>query len=383
MQKVILIVLDGVGCGHAPDAAAYGDAGCNTLGHVLAECRPALPNLMALGLPAVLGLPSDTPQTGAAGRLIEQSAGKDTTTGHWELAGLVTRTPFPVFPNGFPKELMQAFETAIGRGTLGNYASSGTVILEELGAEHLRTGKPIVYTSADSVFQIAAHEGIIPPEDLWGICRQARELLTGEFAVGRVIARPFVGEVGAFKRTGNRRDFSLEPPADTLLDRLKRAGHAVVGIGKIEDIFAHRGLTASDHASGNEACLAATLRAMEQPLNGLIFVNLVDFDAVYGHRNDAPGFARALEAVDRALPEIMARMGEDDLLLLTADHGCDPTTPGTDHTREKVPLLCWGRRVKPGWLGDRESYADVAATVLARFGLSGGEGRSFGEDLNG
>jgi phosphopentomutase len=236
-----------------------------------------------------------------------------------------------------------------------------------------------VYTSADSVFQIAAHEGIIPPEALWGMCRAARALLTGDFAVGRVIARPFVGEVGAFKRTGNRRDFSVEPPADTMLDRLKRAGHAVVGIGKIEDIFAHRGLTASDHASGNEACLAATLRAMEAPLDGLIFVNLVDFDALYGHRNDAPGFARALEAVDRALPGIMARMGEDDLLLLTADHGCDPTTPGTDHTREQVPLLCWGRRVRPGWLGERASFADVAATVLARFGLTGGEGVSFAD----
>lgn len=370
-RKAILIVLDGVGCGSAPDAAAYGDEGANTLRRVAEMAHPVLPNLTALGLGHIpdSGLTPSENLIGAYGRCQERSAGKDTTTGHWEMAGIITETPFPLFPDGFPPEIMRSFEQAIGRGTLGNYAASGTVIMEALGAEHMRTGRPIVYTSADSVFQIAAHEEIIPPAELWHICEIARGILTGPYGVGRVIARPFVGTPGAFTRTGNRRDFSVVPPTDTMLDVLKRNGFDVAGVGKIEDIFAHRGLTLSDHAAGNDACLASTLAMLEKDLNGLVFVNLVDFDSVYGHRNDADGFARALEAVDRALPEILRRMGEEDLLMFTADHGCDPGFPGTDHTREYVPLLAYRKGMVPADLGTRATFGDIAATVLAYFGL--------------
>lgn len=370
-KKAILIVLDGVGCGNAPDAAAYGDEGANTLRHVAEAAHPALPNLAALGLGSIpdTGIAASGKLIGAYGRCQEISAGKDTTAGHWEMAGLPTRTSFPTFPDGFPPDLIAAFEKAIGRGTLGNYAASGTAIIETLGEEHMRTGKPIVYTSADSVFQIAAHEAVIPPKELWAMCETARVLLKGPYAVGRVIARPFIGEPGAFVRTGNRRDFSLQPPGDTLLDVLSRNGFDVAGVGKIEDIFAHRGLTQSDHASGNAACIASTLKMMDKPLNGLLFVNLVDFDMVYGHRNDLDGFARALEAVDQALPAIMAKMGPADLLMFTADHGCDPGFPGTDHTRELVPLLCWTPGLVPVDLGLRATYGDIAATILEMFGL--------------
>ncbi len=371
-KKAVLIVLDGVGCGNAPDAHLYGDEGANTLLHVATAMRPSLPNLCALGLGNIAGTgfaPSPAP-SGAYGRCREKSAGKDTTTGHWEIAGLSLSTPFPVFPNGFPPEVMEPFERAIGLGTLGNFAASGTEILERLGPEHLRTGYPIVYTSADSVFQIAAHEAVLPPKELWRICEIARSLLVGPYAVGRVIARPFVGEPGAFVRTGNRRDFSVVPPGDTLLDILSRNGLDTLGVGKIEDIFAHRGLTGSDHASGNPACIVATLSMMERDVHGLIFVNLVDTDMLYGHRNDAEGFARALQAFDAALPSIMARMRGDDLLLLTADHGCDPGFPGTDHTREQVPLLCWSPSLPKGVsLGDRSTFGDIASTVLDAFGL--------------
>ncbi|MDL2319120.1 phosphopentomutase [Eubacteriales bacterium OttesenSCG-928-A19] len=370
-KKAILIVLDGVGAGAAPDADAYGDVGANTLRHVAEAGHPDLPNLRALGLGNLpdSGLAPAETLMGAYGRCQEQSAGKDTTTGHWEMAGLITRTPFPVFPDGFPPEVMQPFEAAIGRGTLGNYASSGTEILDVLGEEHMRTGKPIVYTSADSVFQIAAHEEVIPHEELWRICEIARGILTGPYAVGRVIARPFVGTPGAFVRTGNRRDFSVVPPSDTLLDVLSRNGYDVAGVGKIEDIFAHRGLTLSDHAAGNDACLASTLKMLELELNGMLFVNLVDFDSVYGHRNDIDGFARALEAVDRAVPAILERMGPDDVLIFTADHGCDPGFPGTDHTREFVPLLCYQKGLIPVDLGIRSPYGDIAATILEMFDL--------------
>lgn len=370
-RKAILVVLDGVGCGNAPDAAAYGDEGANTLRHVAEQAAPSLPNLRSIGLGNIpdTGFAPDAEMRGGFGRCQERSAGKDTTTGHWEMAGIITEKPFPVFPDGFPPEVMEPFEAAIGRGTLGNYASSGTVILDVLGEEHMRTGKPIVYTSADSVFQIAAHEEIIPPEELWHICGIAREILRGPYAVGRVIARPFIGTPGAFQRTGNRRDFSLVPPGDTLLDLLKRAGYDVAGVGKIEDIFAHRGLTESDHAAGNEACIASMLARLERPLSGLLFVNLVDFDSVYGHRNDVQGFARALEAVDRAVPLIQAQMGPEDLLLFAADHGCDPAFPGTDHTREMIPLLAWSPGIAPVDLGVRATYGDIAATVLAMFDL--------------
>lgn len=371
-RKAIIIVLDGVGIGALPDAERYGDLGANTLAHVAERAGLRLPNLSALGLGNIpgSGLPSVERPLGGYGRMKERAQGKDTTSGHWEIAGLTLQKAFPVFPEGFPQAFIEALEAAISRKTLGNYASSGTVILEQLGEEHLKTGSPIVYTSADSVFQIAAHEEVVPPDALYAICRTARALLTGDLAVGRVIARPFVGRPGSFVRTGNRRDFSLEPMGDTLLDVLKRAEYAVLGVGKIEDIFAHRGLTDSDHASGNEACVDALLRYQSRPEEGLIFVNLVDYDALYGHRRDAQGFARALEAFDGRLPEILQAMGEEDLLVITADHGCDPTHAGTDHTREYVPVLLY-RKAPPmaGDLGTRESFSDVAATVLAFFGL--------------
>lgn len=370
-KKAILVVLDGVGCGNAPDAAAYGDEGANTLRHVAEKAAPALPNLRGIGLGHIpdAGFAPDPLMRGGFGRCRERSAGKDTTTGHWEMAGIITEQPFPVFPDGFPPDVIEPFEAAIGRGILGNYPASGTEILTVLGEEHMRTGKPIVYTSADSVFQIAAHEEVIPPQDLWTICEIARGILRGPYAVGRVIARPFVGKPGAFVRTGNRRDFSLVPPGDTLLDLLKRAGYDVAGVGKIEDIFAHRGLTESDHAAGNDACIASMLRRLETPLNGFLFVNLVDTDSIYGHRNDVQGFARALEAVDRALPLIQAQMGPEDLLLFSADHGCDPAFPGTDHTREMVPLLAWSPGIAAVDLGVRQTYGDIAATILEMFDL--------------
>lgn len=370
-RKVILIVLDAVGCGNAPDAAAYGDAGSNTLLHVAEAARPSLPNLCALGIGNIpdTGFPPCAQPAGAYGRCFERAKGKDTTTGHWEIAGLTLEEPFPVYPDGFPPEVIAAFEAAAGRGAIGNCAASGTEIIDRLGPEHLATGKLIVYTSADSVFQIAAHEEIVPPDELWRVSRAAREILTGAHAVGRVIARPFVGQPGAFRRTGNRRDFSFAPPRDTLLDILKGSGKDVLGVGKIEDIFAHRGLTGSDHAAGNPACVASLLSMAEKPTDGLIFANLVDTDMLYGHRRDPHGFARSLEAFDAALPEIQARMGANDLLMLTADHGCDPTYAGTDHTRESVPLLCFGQRVRPVNLGSRATFGDIASTVLDAFGL--------------
>ena len=372
-KKAILIVLDSVGIGALPDAAAYGDAGADTLGHVIGTCHPHIPNLMGLGLGNIDGasFPGavDAPQ-GSFGRLREVSAGKDTTTGHWEIAGVQLARPFPTFPNGFPQEFIERFERAVGRGTLGNKPASGTAILDELGETHMKTGKLIVYTSADSVFQIAAHEDVVPLEELYRDCEIARGLLTGDLEVGRVIARPFVGEhAGAFKRTGGRRDFSAMPP-DTMCDLLERAGKTVYGVGKIEDIFGHRGITKSNHAAGNPACMEATFTAMREDFDGLLFVNLVDFDMVYGHRRDAAGYAAALEAFDAQIPQLQALMGEHDILMLTADHGCDPCHTGTDHTREHIPLLVWGKDVTPGVnLGTRETYADIAATVLEFFGV--------------
>jgi phosphopentomutase len=371
-RKAVLIVLDGVGVGALPDAGRYGDAGAHTLGHVLARRPTPLPNLWKLGLANIQGseLPAPAPEpTGCFGSMVERSPGKDTTTGHWELCGAVLDQPFPTFPEGFPEAFMRAFEDAIGRETLGNYAASGTEILETLGARHMETGRPIVYTSADSVFQIAAHEAVIPPEELYHLCETARAMLTGPLGVGRVIARPFVGEPGAFTRTSRRRDFSLTPPP-TALDALSGAGFTTYGVGKIEDIFCHRGLTQSDHAAGNPACIQATLEAMEQDFDGLVFTNLVDYDMLYGHRNDVAGFAAALAAFDAALPQIIAGMGKEDLLILTADHGCDPTHPGTDHTREHAPLLIYSKALRGGAdLGVRDTFADVAATVLAFFGV--------------
>lgn len=372
-KKAILIVLDSVGIGALPDAAAYGDAGADTLGHIINTCRPQLPNMMQLGLGNIdaISFSSDvTVPTGCYGKMREVSAGKDTTTGHWEIAGVQLSRPFPTFPEGFPQDFIEAFEKATGRGTLGNKPASGTAILDELGEEHMATGKLIVYTSADSVFQIAANEDVVPLEELYRYCEIAREMLTGDLEVGRVIARPFVGEkAGAFKRTGGRRDYSAVPPT-TMLELLAQQGKTVYGIGKIEDIFCLRGITKSNHAAGNANCMEATFAAMQEDFDGLLFVNLVDFDMVYGHRRDVEGYAKALETFDAQIPQIMGLMGEDDMLILTADHGCDPCHTGTDHTREHVPVLVWGKKLQGGVnLGIRETYADLSATVLNFFGI--------------
>jgi phosphopentomutase len=383
VRRVILIVLDSVGCGDAPDAASYGDEGSDTLGNIARTVGGLrLPNMGKLGignLTHIRGVPPIQSASGAFGRLTEISAGKDTTTGHWELAGVILDKPFPTYPNGFPHDLMTEYESLIGRGTLGNYPASGTEILKELGEEHLRTGKPIVYTSADSVFQVAAHEEIIPITELYRYCEIARQMLTGEHAVGRVIARPFVGISGNFSRTEGRRDFSLEPSGVTILDSLKAAGKAVMGVGKIEDIFAHRGLTASDHTGNNMAGVDAIIKFLDTDEEGLIFANLVDFDSLYGHRNDPTGYAAALEAFDQRLPEIVDCLREGDILMITADHGNDPTTPGTDHSRERVPLMVVGNSVSQNTnIGTRASYADVAATIAVLLGVRwSGEGASF------
>jgi len=383
IQRVTVIVLDSVGCGDAPDVQAYGDEGSNTLKNTAeAVGGLALPNLGKLGLgniTAIQGVPPTHAASGAFGRLTEVSAGKDTTTGHWELGGLILEHPFPVYPNGFPVDLMAEFEAKIGRKTLGNYPASGTEILKELGETHLQTGKPIIYTSADSVFQIAAHEDIIPIEDLYWMCQTARDLLSGEHAVGRVIARPFIGQPGNFTRTEGRRDYSLVPPGDTILDAVKNAGMEVMGVGKIEDIFAHRGLTLSNHTGNNMAGVDATLEYLKTSNKGLIFTNLVDFDAVYGHRNNPRGYADALEAFDRRLPEILAQLRDSDILMLTADHGNDPTTPSTDHSRERVPILVTGMHVRTHIdLGTRGSFADLAATIAELLGVNwSGAGESF------
>lgn len=382
VKKVTLIVLDSVGVGALPDAGQYGDSGSNTLVHTARAVGGLnLPNLGQMGLGNIIeidGVPPVAKPTAAYGKMAEQSAGKDTTTGHWEIAGLILKRPFPVYPNGFPPGLIEEFEKRIGRQVIGNKVASGTAIIEELGAEHMATGGPIVYTSADSVFQIAAHEEIIPLDELYRICRTARELLTGEHAVGRVIARPFTGQPGAFQRTANRHDFSLEPPGETILDHLKEKGLPVVAVGKIEDIFAGRGITRAVHTKGNPDGIEQTLAAMRYSPAGLVFTNLVDFDMLYGHRNNARGYADALEEFDRRLPEITAALQVEEILIITADHGCDPTTPDTDHTREYVPLLVYGRPVGGGVnLQVRQTFADVAATIAEIFDLKFSRGTSF------
>lgn len=369
MQKrAILIVLDSAGIGALPDAAAFGDEGANTLGNIRrVRGRLALPNLYRLGLANIEGstLPDVAASpAGAFGRCAERTLAKDTTCGHWEMAGLPLDKPFRTYPNGFPADLMRRFEQAIGRGTLGNCVASGTEIIQRLGDEHVRTGFPIVYTSADSVFQIAAHEQVIPVEQLYQICETARSLLTGDNLVGRVIARPFIGSSGAYQRTERRRDYALPPFSDTILDALDGAGLPVVGIGKIEDIFCHRGVTIVDHTRNNPDGIAATQRFIESGEGAFLFVNLVDFDMLYGHRNDVEGYAAALEAFDRALPAMLGALRENDILMVTADHGCDPTTPGTDHTREYIPLVVAGPHVRSGVnLGTRDTFADIGATV--------------------
>ena len=383
MKRVVVVVLDGCGAGAQYDAARYGDEGADTLGHVIEREKPDLPNLTELGLLKVLNMqPKDEDDPiGCYGTMVERAAGKDTTTGHWEIAGLTLKEPFPTYPDGFPPEVIEAFERETGMGVIGNKVASGTEIIKELGAEHLRTGKLIVYTSADSVFQIAAHEAVLPPMELWHVCRIARRILKGKHSVGRVIARPFEGNVGEFVRTANRRDFSVDPTGRTMLDVLKAEGFDVFGVGKIEDIFNHRGLTGSNHATGNAACIDAMLDYMKKDRwKGLLFVNLVDTDMQYGHRRDPQGFARCLEDFDKKLPEIMRFLGDDGLLMITADHGCDPTyAKHTDHTREQVPLLVWGLGVEEGVsLGQRTTFADLSATALEALGAQGRlDGTSF------
>jgi len=372
MKRVFLTVLDAVGCGELPDAAAYGDAGANTLGHVIAAEHPALPNMAAMGLGhiASTGYPADPDAVCAYGKSLEASAGKDTTTGHWEISGLRLPHAFPTFPDGFPADFIAAYEARIGYQTIGNKAASGTAILDELGAQSVAEKKPIVYTSADSVFQIACHEDVFPREQLYEFCRIAREMLQGEMGVGRVIARPFVGENGKYTRTSGRRDFSLPPIGRTLLDAVSEAGMQTLAVGKIEDIFDHVGITASNHAAGNPACIDAWLDYMRKDWDGLCFTNLVDTDMLYGHRRDVKGYADALAYIDARIPEVKALMGDEDLLIITADHGCDPTFRGTDHTREHIPLMVWHRGMKACTdLGVRATYADIAATCAEWLGL--------------
>lgn len=372
-MRVIWIVLDSFGVGSLPDAKAYGDDGANTLLHIAENAKGfSLPNMESLGLGNIEAAPgvaaTDLPR-GAWGKARERSAGKDTTAGHWEMAGVITPEKFPTFPNGFPADFLKAFERAIGRGTLGNCVASGTEIIERLGPEHLRTGRPIVYTSADSVFQIAAHEDVIKLDELYKICEIAREMLKGPLGVGRVIARPFTGTPGHFVRTAERRDFSLAPVGVTVPDLVKEAGLPSVAIGKIHDIFAGRGFTESIHTENNGDGVQKTLDAMDRVHEGLLYTNLVDYDMKYGHRRDVQGYADALMAFDRRLPEITKKMGPDDLLILTADHGCDPTWHGTDHTREYIPMLFYGPRVRPVALGERATYADEGATVADFLGV--------------
>lgn len=372
-NRVILIVLDSVGIGYLPDADMYGDEGSNTLSHIVGNI-PGLkiPNLINLGLGNIdpaNGLPKTANPTAAYGKAAERSAGKDTTTGHWEIAGSVLAEPFPVFADGFPQEFIERFEAAIGTSTIGNYAASGTTIIQDLGDEHVSTGFPIVYTSADSVFQIAMHEEVIPIERQYSICATAREMLTGPYAVGRVIARPFTGTSGQYVRTSRRKDFATLPP-DNLLTAVQSAGMEVTGIGKIYDIFAGKGISRSVKTSTNREGMQATLDEMRKTGRGLIFTNLVDFDMLYGHRRDVAGYAACLEEFDAAIPDLLSAMREDDVLIITADHGNDPTWAGTDHTREYIPVLVHGKGIQPGpGIGIRSCFADIAASIAVLLGI--------------
>ena len=373
MKRVFLIVLDSFGIGEMPDAAAYGDAGSNTLRTVADSPEFSMPNMAKLGLFNIDGVTAGEPEAepwGSFARMTEFSRGKDTTTGHWEIAGLISTKPMPVFPEGFPAEVIRAFEEKTGRKVLCNRPYSGTEVIKDYGEEHMRTGSLIVYTSADSVFQIAAHEEVVPVEELYRYCEIARRLLVGDVGVGRVIARPFTGEPGNFTRTSRRHDYSLLPPEDTMLDQLKDAGYAVIGVGKINDIFAGKGITEFVRTSGNAEGIARTLEYLDRDFEGLCFVNLVDFDMLYGHRNDVEGYARALTYFDRHLSQILKKLRPEDVLMITADHGCDPGTPSTDHSREYTPLTVYGDPVPSGqnW-GTRSSFADIGASVLAYFGV--------------
>ncbi len=388
IKRVVLIVLDSLGVGALPDAERYGDAGSNTLGHVAMESGGlALPVLGSLGLGNIIPVKNVPPAAyprAAFGKMAPRSPGKDTTTGHWEIAGIPLESTFPVYPEGFPSRIIAPLEQALGKKVLGNKAASGTEIIEELGGQHLETGAPIVYTSADSVFQIAAHEEVISVERLYEICAIARQLLQGKDAVARVIARPFTGRPGTFRRTSRRKDYSLPPPGNTLLTSLREKGFQVTGVGKVGNIFAEVGLTASYPTKNNNDGLDRLLTLMSSQKSGLLFVNLIDFDMLYGHRNEVAGYARALEIFDNRLTELLNAMTSKDLLLITADHGCDPTHPGTDHTREYVPLLAYAKSLRGGKsLGVRGSFADVAATISEYFGFMWPDGNSFYSVLRG
>ena len=368
IDRIIIIVLDSVGIGELPDAYKFGDEGSNTLVNTAKAVGGLnVPNLESFGLGKIGDIPGVSKGVDAKafyGKMIEASAAKDTTSGHWEIMGVITEKPFPTYPEGFPDDVIKAFTTAIGRPILGNKTASGTEIIKELGEEHIKTGYPIVYTSADSVFQIAACEDVIPIESLYEMCDCARDILKGEHNVGRVIARPFIVENGIYTRTERRRDFSLLPPEETVLDKAVKKGYEVVGVGKIGDIFAHRGLTREIHATNNRDGVLKTIESIREDFKGIIFTNLIDFDMRYGHRNNPEGYAEALESFDKSLPEIVDALKAGDVIIITADHGCDPTTLSTDHSREYVPLLVFGKKLnKPRSLGIRNSFADVGATV--------------------
>ena len=385
-RRVFLIVLDSFGIGYEPDADKFGDVGANTLKTILRSEHFQVPTMEKLGLFAIDGTPEGKiPEQllGSYGRLQEQSRGKDTTVGHWEIAGLISERPLPVYPDGFPEEVIREFEKKTGRKVLCNRPYSGTEVIARYGEEHMKTGALIVYTSADSVFQIAAHEEIVPTEQLYEYCRIARNILRGEHGVGRVIARPFTGVPGNFVRTSGRHDFSLTPPKDTMLDLLQRHGCRTVSVGKIYDIFAGKGIDESHPTRGNSDGMKTTMEIAKKEFEGLCFTNLVDFDMLYGHRNDVDGYASAAAEFDRWLPEFMGQMREKDILMVTADHGCDPGFPGTDHTREYIPLMIFGREIRRGKnLGTRKTFSDIAATILDMFGISGGvSGESFLKEI--
>jgi phosphopentomutase len=387
MTRAIVIVLDGVGCGALADAAHYGDEGANSLANTAAAMNGLeLPNMEQMGLGNIIaidGVPPRPVPRAWYGKMAEQSPGKDTTTGHWEMTGIILKKPFPVFPDGFGPDLIAKFEAAVGRQVIGNKPASGTRIIEELGARQMETGELIVYTSADSVFQVAAHKDIIPLEELYRICQTARAMLTGPYGVSRVIARPYVGTPGAFTRTAERRDFSLPPPGPTLLEKTIDAGFAVHGVGKIDDIFADRGISECRHVASNAEGIEVIAQKMKQKFSGLLFANLVDFDMKYGHRNDVRGYAHALEEFDNAIPTYLDLLGDDEALFITGDHGNDPTTPSTDHSREYVPLLArMGQRTRGGDLGVRKTFADLGTTVAEFLGLPPIEtGTSFLNDI--
>lgn len=385
MERIFLIVLDSLGAGELPDAERFGDRGASTLRSLHRTGKLNIPNLISLGLGNIDGLDylgrTEDPRASFC-KIAERSNGKDTTIGHWEIAGVISKDPLPTYPGGFPGEIISVFEKATGRKVLCNKPYSGTDVIRDYGEEHLKTGDLIVYTSADSVFQIAAHEDIVPPETLYEYCRKARKILSGEHAVGRVIARPFIGEAGNFKRTANRRDFSLEPTGETMLDAIKANGKDVLAVGKISDIFAGRGITETFISHGNTEGMEITLRLAARDFSGLCFVNLVDFDSVYGHRNNAEGYAKALNEFDTFLPSLISAMRDEDTLIITADHGCDPGDVSTDHTREYVPMLLYGKNIATTNLGTRLSFADIAASVCEWLGIKFDcDGKSFRDEV--